>query len=98
MTHEDDESGELSELSNREFLRILMREIVDTRSELKGDIADVDEKLSNRIDGLEEKIDTVSSELHTLRLEVHQNHSSFMANHNALEKRVTVLELAGSRA
>lgn len=87
MVQNDDEFGELPELSNRDLLRILMQEIVDTRKELKEDIANLDTKLSHRIDA-------VASDLHTLRREVHQNQSTFIANHTALESRVKVLEMA----
>lgn len=94
MVQNDDEFGELPELSNRDLLRILMQEIVDTRKELKGDIANLDVKLSNRIDSVESKLHSVASDLHTLRREVHQNQSTFIANYTALESRVKVLEMA----
>lgn len=101
MTHHDDGTDELTDLTNRELLRVLMQEIVDTRNELKQefkqDIADVDKKLigiGGRVDVLEKKIDKVTSELHTLRIEVHHNQSTFIANQTALEKRVKVLEMA----
>lgn len=84
---DDDESGELPELSNRELLRVLMQEIVDTRNELKQDF-------KHDINRLERKIDTVSSDFQTLRREVHQNQSAFIVNHATLEKRVTTLEVA----
>ncbi len=90
MTHDDDESGELPDLSNREMFRMIMQEIADTNHELSGKI----DGLSKRIDGLGEKISKVGSELHTLRLEVHQNQSAFMTNHAGLDKRVTTLEVA----
>lgn len=91
---DDDEFGELPELTNRDLLRILMQEIVDTRKELKEDIANLDTKLSHRIDSVESRLHSVSSEIHTLRREVHQNQSTFIANQTALESRVKVLEMA----
>jgi 5-enolpyruvylshikimate-3-phosphate synthase len=86
MTQDEDDTGELPDLSNREILRVVMQEIADTNKELRGDIANLDTKLSDRIDA-------VASELHTLRLEVHQNQSTFIVNQAALTKRVKALEV-----
>lgn len=85
MIHDDDENGELPDLSNRELLRVVMQEIADTNKELSGKIGAVASDLKD-----------VKSELHTLRIEVHQNHSTFIANQTALDKRVKTLEMAGS--
>lgn len=75
-----------------------MQEIADVRLELKGDIAGLKMELKGDIANLDKKlsgrIDSVASQLHTLRLEVHQNQSTFIHNHDALEKRVEVLEMA----
>jgi SMC interacting uncharacterized protein involved in chromosome segregation len=94
----NDDTGELPDLSNRELLRLLSQEIVDTHRELQGDIQNLDKKLSKRIDELDErlsgKIHSVQTEMRSLRSEVHQNQVAFMANHDALEKRVTKLEVA----
>jgi hypothetical protein len=87
MIHDDDEFGELPELSNREMLRMIMQEIADTNKELSGKIDGVERNLGKRIDAL-------ASDVHTLRGEVHRNHSTFIANQTALEKRVKVLEMA----
>lgn len=95
MTHVDDESGELPELSNRELLRVLMQEIADTNHELSEKIDGLDKSMRKEMVDMKKEL---KSDIHTLRLEVHQNHTSFIANHDALEKRVIVLELAGARA
>lgn len=87
MVQNDDEFGELPELSNRDLLRILMQEIVDTRNELI-------ERMNLMKMELKKDVVKVGSDLHTLRLEVHQNQSTFIANHTALERRVKVLEMA----
>ncbi len=87
MVQNDDEFGELPELSNRDLLRILMQEIVDTRNELI-------ERMDLMKMELKKDVVKVGSDLHTLRLEVHQNQSTFIGNHTALERRVKVLEMA----
>jgi hypothetical protein len=92
MTQTDDEFGDLPELTNRELLRILMGEIVDTRNELKQEFKDELTRVDCRIDALAVNLLTLASEVHTLRLEVHQNQSAFIGNNAALDKRVTTLE------
>lgn len=88
----------MPDLSNRQILSILMQEIADVRLELKSDIAGLRTELKGDIFGLRTElkgdIAKVQSELHTLRIEVHQNQSTFIKNHDALEKRVTTVEMA----
>lgn len=96
--HDDDDTDELPDLTNRELLRVVMQEIADTHLELRGDIADLRMELKGDIANLDKKlsgrIDSVASEFHTLRLEVHQNQSTFISNQMALEKRVKAVEMA----
>lgn len=96
--HDDDDTDELPDLTNRELLRVVMQEIADTHLELRGDIADLRTELKGDIADLRTElkgdIAQVKSELHTLRLEVHQNQSTFISNQMALEKRVKAVEMA----
>ena len=105
MQDDDDDDGNLPDLSNREILRIMMQEIVDVRNELKEEFSSglqtLDQKLSGKIDALSSDFKTLKSDFKTLRsdfytlkLEVHQNQSTFIVNHADLEKRVMVLETA----
>ncbi len=98
----DDDTIDWNTVPPAKMFHLVMQELVDVRNELrqefrdgmanmkaelKADIANVDGKLSKRIDAL-------SSDFHTLRLEVHQNQITFMKNHESLDNRVTVLEMA----
>lgn len=94
MMHDDDENGELPDLSNRELLRVVMQEIADTNKELSGKIEAVNIDLKNDIAGVKKDLKDLKSDVHTLRVEVHQNQSTFIANQTALEKRVKKLEVA----
>ena len=101
MQDDDDDDGNLPDLSNREILRIMMQEIADVRKELKEDIGALDLKFDRKIDALsadfkvlKSDFKTLRSDFYTLKLEVHQNQSTFILNHTDLEKRVMVLETA----
>lgn len=75
-----------------------MQEIVDIRRELKEDILGLDQKLYRKIEDvdkkLEKRMDALSADFQVLRMEVHQNQATFITNHDALERRVAVLETA----
>ena len=89
-----EEDDGIGDISNRNMLQILMQEIADVRKELKEDIANLDHKLTQRIDVLSSDVQVLSSDVQTLRLEVHQNQTVFLKNHDQLERRVAVLEAA----
>lgn len=98
MIHRYDEGGQPN-LSNKQMLQILLKEIPVIHRELSGDIRALDHKLSARMNGIEGRLGKVkgqmndlSSDMKILRLEVHQNQLAFMTNHHELQKRVTVLE------
>lgn len=94
MTHDDDDTDDLPDLNNREFLRIVMQEFADTNRELSGKIDAVASDLKDVKKELVDMKKELKSDIHTLRIEVHQNQSTFIANQAALEKRVKVLEMA----
>lgn len=98
MMQDDDDIIDWNTVPPAKMFHIVLQELVDTRAELKGDIADLRRELKEDIANLDKKlsgrIDSVASELHTLRIEVHQNQSTFISNQTALDKRVKILEMA----
>lgn len=84
---DDDDTIDWNTVPPAKMFHIVMQEIADTHKELRGDIANLDKKLTTRID-------SIASQLHTLRLEVHQNQTTFISNQTALENRMKVLEMA----
>ncbi len=92
MTQTDDDIDGVPEMTLSKAVQVLMQEIADVHyelsnkmAELKQDIASVDQKFTKKFDGL-------SSDFGSLRMEVHMNQATFMKNHDALEKRMVVME------
>lgn len=100
MTQDDDDTIDWNAVPPAKMFHIVLQELVDTRAELKGDIADLRTELKGDMADLRTElkgdIAQVKSELHTLRIEVHQNQSTFISNQTALDKRVKILEMASS--
>ncbi len=70
MTRTYDEDGQPN-LSNKQMLQILVKDIPVMYKELRKDIQDLDQKLSKKIDGVDQKltkrIDSVTSDLHQVK-------------------------------
>jgi DNA anti-recombination protein RmuC len=99
----DDKNGNGLDLTNRELLETLMSEIADVRRALKEDIANLDHKLTNRIDKMDSRIDKMDnridkmdSKIDNLTIKVDQNHIALIKNTEDLDTRVTKLEVAVS--
>ncbi len=93
---DDDTDGRLPKMSMEKMFHLIMDELVGTRKELKEDIANLDAKLSKRIDVLDRRLSTgiesVDAKVTNLSMKVDRNFLTFMNNHDDLEQRVTVLE------
>jgi archaellum component FlaC len=85
MVHDDDDNGTFDDLTNRDMLRIILKEIADVSRELKEGFDETYKKL-------DKKIDALSSDVKGLRLEVHQNQTSFIENLEEIDERVKILE------
>lgn len=87
MVHDDDNNinGFYRDLSNREIMQILLEEIGLTRTELKEDIAD----LRGEMKELDNKL---SLQIKNLSYKVDQNHVAFITNLNDHDRRLTTLE------
>ncbi|NOS66744.1 MAG: hypothetical protein HOO67_00005 [Candidatus Peribacteraceae bacterium] len=79
-------------VSSTKMLQFIIREVRLLQSELRHDIRALDEKQSNRIDGLESKVDGIGSQLKDLQLKVDLNYVTFITNQVDMEKRIKVLE------
>ena len=90
MVHDDDNTDELPDLSNKEILKILLEEMSCMYKEHSADIAN----LTNRVDGVESRLDQVESNLHSLNIKVDTNHLTFMRHIESYDKRITALEVS----
>lgn len=105
---QNDDNGGLPDLSQKRLLEIIMQEIADNRREIleyvNGKFQDIDRKFDMVMQELrsfrEEMIGEIRSfrsEFNSFRNETHQNMATFIYNHDALDKRVTKLELASAK-
>ena len=92
-------NGVFDDMTLKDAVKLLLEEIANVRKEILEELGGrMDKlggrmgKLEGRMDKLDGRMDKLEVEFGSLRMEVHQNQVTFMKGHEALEKRVGMLE------